>query len=52
MKHFIIAFLFLIGFTTGTSAQYVLIPMDQSQTNHLKAYSVIYNHLMDGFEAQ
>lgn len=52
MKHFIIAFLFLIGFTTGTSAQYVLIPMDQSQTNHLKAYGVIYNHLVDGFEAQ
>lgn len=33
-------------------AQYVLIPMDQSQSNHLKAYGVIYNHIVDGYEAQ
>ncbi len=35
-----------------SSAQYVLIPMDQQQTNHLKAYGIIYNHIVDGYEAQ
>ncbi|HBQ61467.1 MAG TPA: asparagine synthetase B, partial [Balneolaceae bacterium] len=32
--------------------QYVLIPMDASQTNHLKAYGVIFNHLVDGETGQ
>ncbi|WP_142454995.1 asparagine synthetase B [Gracilimonas mengyeensis] len=32
--------------------QYILIPMDESQTNHLKAYGVIFNHLTDGNTAQ
>jgi hypothetical protein len=32
--------------------QYVLIPMDASQTNHLKAYGVIFNHLVDGKTGQ
>jgi len=26
----------------------VLIPMDGSQTNHLKAYGIIFNHVDDG----
>jgi hypothetical protein len=34
------------------SARYLLIPMDASQTNHLKAYGVIFNHLSDGLTAQ
>lgn len=29
-------------------SQYVLIPMDGSQQNHLKAYGVVYQHLDDG----
>ena len=32
-------------------SQYVLIPMDDSQTNHLKAYGLIYNHIGEGYEA-
>lgn len=31
-----------------SSAQRVLIPMDGSQTNHLKAYGVIFNHIDAG----
>lgn len=32
--------------------QQVLIPMDASQTNHLKAYGVIFNHISDGYPAK
>jgi hypothetical protein len=32
--------------------QHVLISMDASQTNHLKAYGVMFNHITDGFTAQ
>lgn len=32
--------------------QQVLIPMNASQTNHLKAYGVIFNHLKDGNKAR
>ncbi|MFN1834327.1 asparagine synthetase B [Balneola sp. MJW-20] len=31
---------------------YVLISMDEEQTNHLKAYGVVFNHINDGFTAQ
>ncbi len=36
----------------SASARYLLIPMDAAQTNHLKAYGVIFNHLEDGQTAQ
>jgi len=52
MKKIISTFLFLFAFSASLHAQYVLIPMDQSQTNHLKAYGIIFNHLSDGYEAQ
>lgn len=52
MRKHLFIFLFLLIAPSVVIAQYVLIPMDQSQTNHLKAYGVIYNHLVDGFEAQ
>lgn len=29
--------------------QQVLIPMDESQTNHLKAYGVVFNQVTDGY---
>jgi len=32
--------------------QQVFIPMDASQTNHIKAYGVIFNHLKDGYTAK
>lgn len=46
-----ITFIFLLVSTPGNTRQ-ILIPMDASQTNHLKAYGVIYNHVNDGNEAQ
>lgn len=46
-----ITFIFLLVSTPGNARQ-ILIPMDASQTNHLKAYGVIYNHVNDGNEAQ
>lgn len=36
------------GSVNLSSAQRVLIPMDGSQTNHLKAYGVIFNHIDAG----
>jgi hypothetical protein len=35
-----------------TYARQILVPMDVSQTNHLKAYGLIYNHIRSGNEAQ
>jgi len=42
----------LMALPAPLSARYLLIPMDASQTNHLKAYGVIFNHLSDGQTAQ
>lgn len=32
--------------------QQILIPMDVSQTDHLKAYGIVFNHIEDGFTAK
>jgi hypothetical protein len=41
--------LFIVSIPFLLSAQErVLIPMDASQTNHLKAYGIIFNHIEDG----
>jgi hypothetical protein len=37
-----------LGAAEISNAQRVLIPMDGSQTNHLKAYGVIFNHIDAG----
>lgn len=37
-----------LGAADLSNAQRVLIPMDGSQTNHLKAYGVIFNHIDAG----
>jgi len=34
--------------TSQAQSGYVLIPMDDSQRNHLKAYGVMFQHLLDG----
>lgn len=47
-----LTFFFLFGISGVIQAQYVLIPMDNAQTDHLKSYGIIYNHLADGYEAQ
>ena len=36
----------------GIAQQKLLIPMDASQTNHLKAYGIIFNNLQDGNSSQ
>ncbi|RLD41776.1 MAG: asparagine synthetase B [Bacteroidetes bacterium] len=41
---------FLLGFTNSTHAAHLLIPMDKSQSNHLKAYGVAYWVLQQGVE--
>ncbi len=43
-----ILFVLVLGFSLNAQQQ-VLIPMDASQTNHLKAYGVIFNHVTDGY---
>ncbi len=34
--------LLLLATASSVQAQYILIPMDQTQTDHLKAYGVAY----------
>jgi hypothetical protein len=36
----------------GAGAQMLLVPMDDAQRNHLKAYGVVYNALKDGQKAE
>ncbi|MEX0771559.1 MAG: asparagine synthetase B [Balneolales bacterium] len=51
MKHALIL-LAALFFAGHAEARYALIPMGSSQTNHLKAYGVIFNHLEDDDAAQ
>ena len=47
---------FAVAFMTATArvlpAQHLLIPMDDRQTNHLKAYGLIFNALRDGHKSE
>lgn len=43
---------FSVGSVSTQSGSYLLIPMDEDQSQHLKAYGLIYNHLHDGYEGQ
>ncbi len=36
----------------SASAQHLLVPMDDRQTNHLKAYGLIFNALKTGMKAE
>ncbi|HET8866078.1 MAG TPA: asparagine synthetase B [Gracilimonas sp.] len=51
-RSLIILTFILTPFLVTQAQQHVLIPMDASQTNHLKAYGVIFNHISDGYTAQ
>jgi len=46
--------LFLLFFANVMKAQtnYLLIPMDEGQSNHLKAYGLVFNHLTENGTAQ
>lgn len=50
--YFLVIWMLLITIPEMISARQILIPMDASQTNHLKAYGLIYNHISAGNEAQ
>jgi hypothetical protein len=51
-KSFLALLLALLFLPKVLSARQILVPMDASQTNHLKAYGLIYNHISLGNEAQ
>ena len=52
MKLFrLIILILLAGASNSAIGQQLLIPMDESQTNHLKAYGLTFNHLKDGSKA-
>lgn len=51
MKRFAFSALLLLSFT-GSRAAHILIPMDDSQKEHLRAYGVCYKVLNKGGEAQ
>lgn len=51
MKKITLLFTFLLAFSSIRAAQ-ILIPMDEKQTNHLKAYGITYNVLDRGGKAQ
>ena len=42
----------LVAFATPLHAQYLLVPMDGAQTNHLKAYGLTYWTLQQGHTAE
>ncbi len=50
MKHILTFFLFL-AISIQVQASYILIPMDENQTDHLKAYGITYWVLDNGGEA-
>lgn len=54
MIHRILGTLFLLLAFTVTShgQQQILIPMDASQSDHLKAYGIIFNNIKDGNTAE
>src|SRR6056297_1339755 len=53
MVRSLLILLFTAIFSLPTLAQQQLfIPMDASQTNHLKAYGMIFNNLQDGNSSQ
>lgn len=47
----LLVFLFVQN-TANAQSEYILIPMDESQSNHLKAYGLVFNHLTDQGTAQ
>lgn len=50
MKHslFLLMILFFAGYAGLKAQERVLIPMDAGQSDHLKAYGIIFNHIADG----
>ena len=51
LKRIFVLTVFVLLATTSTFAAYLLLPMDESQRNHLKAYGITYWALDNGAEA-
>jgi hypothetical protein len=51
MRKLLLSLLLLAGLVQQALAAYILIPMDEKQTDHLKAYGITYTVLEKGFEA-
>jgi hypothetical protein len=51
MKKFIVLFIFIV-FAAVVHAAQILIPMDDTQKNHLKAYGVAYYVLENNVDVQ
>lgn len=53
-RNLLLLFIFLFSGSLHSlfAQERVLIPMDGTQTNHLKAYGIIFNHLVDGETGQ
>jgi len=52
IKTLLFSFIFLIIFNSNLFSAYILIPMDNSQKNHLKAYGLTYWVLQNGLEVE
>ncbi len=53
MMKFLLTLLMTVVFSvSGLAQQQLYIPMDASQTEHLKAYGIIFNNLQEGNSAQ
>lgn len=53
MKHIkLLLFVVIIGFSSSVKSAYLLLPMDDVQENHLKAYGITYWVLQNQIEAQ
>ena len=51
-RTFAVGLLLLLGATRPAAAQHLLLPMDDGQRNHLKAYGVTYQALKNGKKAE
>jgi hypothetical protein len=51
MKKIILSFFFML-YLTASQASYILLPMDQAQQNHLKAYGIAYWVLQNDIEVE
>lgn len=52
MRHLILFVVAFVLVTTPARAQYLLVPMDETQANHLKAYGLTYWTLTEGQTAE
>lgn len=52
LRTFLVILFTILFSLSGFAQQQLMIPMDASQTNHLKAYGIIFNNLQDGNSSQ